>query len=174
MKFDTVFIDRDGTIGGNGHYCSVEDFVLFEHSLASIQLLKEKGCRVFALTNQTKISDGTMNEEELRCSLLAMGFTDVFICPHHETEGCHCRKPKIGLIEEAENKYLFERKNAVIIGDSYKADMGCAKNSQIVGIHVATGRDAEDKSLCHAHECLEVADIYEAAQWIVAQNSKTN
>ena len=102
----TVFIDRDGTIGGNGHYCSVDDFIAYQDAIASIKLLK-KECKVFALTNQTKISEGKMNYKELKKSLFEMGFDDVFICPHQEYENCNCRKPKTSLLEKAKQKYNF-------------------------------------------------------------------
>ncbi|MFK5261278.1 HAD hydrolase-like protein, partial [Lactiplantibacillus plantarum] len=48
--------------------------------------------------------------------------------------------PKTGLIGQAHLKYHFKNQEAVIIGDSYRADMQCADNAGILGIHVATGR----------------------------------
>lgn len=38
MKLEAVFIDRDGTIGGNGHFIHPRDFQLFEFTNQSIKL----------------------------------------------------------------------------------------------------------------------------------------
>ncbi|MGM0124318.1 hypothetical protein IGI37_001695 [Enterococcus sp. AZ194] len=154
MNFTTVFIDRDGTIGGSGHYCAIEEFVLYEKVREAIQLLKKSGCQVFALTNQTKIAEGKMNRTALEQSLKTIGFDEVFICPHQENSWCTCRKPKTGLLEEAENLYQFDRTKAVVIGDSYRADMNCANDFGVLGIHVATGRGAEHKD-SFTGNCLE-------------------
>ncbi len=38
-----VFLDRDGTIGGNGNLVTPEEFVLFPYAQAAINSLKENG-----------------------------------------------------------------------------------------------------------------------------------
>ena len=125
-NYTTVFIDRDGTIGGNGHYQSLNDFELFPYALSSIARLKAHGMSVFALSNQTHIEKGDMNYYDFFNSLIRMGFDDAFICPHSEQTNCNCRKPKKGLIEQAHRKF--------------SSDIQLAQNCQMLGIHVATGK----------------------------------
>ncbi len=129
MPIKIVFIDRDGTIGGDGHFTPIRQFVPFAGSVAGIRALKMAGLQVFALTNQTKIAAGQLDEAALRRSLFKLGCSDAFICPHAENAGCTCRKPKTGLIGQAHLKYHFKNQEAVIIGDSYRADMQCADNA---------------------------------------------
>lgn len=100
-KYTTVFIDRDGTIGGDGHYQSVDEFPIYSYSIAAITRLKSGGLHVYALTNQTHIATGDMDYQELFDSLIDMGFDDAFIYPHTAESNCHCRKPAQGLILRA-------------------------------------------------------------------------
>ena len=168
MVIKTVFIDRDGTIGGDGHFMAIHQFEPYPGSVAAIRSLRMDGLQVFALTNQTKIAAGQLDEAALRISLLEMGCSDAFICPHADNAGCPCRKPKTGLIAQAHLRYRFANRDAVIVGDSYLADMLCAINAGILGIHVATGRgDAGYQEV--AGSFVECASLADAATWILAQ-----
>ncbi|MEK4084485.1 hypothetical protein [Psychrobacillus sp. FSL K6-1415] len=51
-----VFIDRDGTIGGNGHFVHPRDFTPYTFSQHALEMFKEKGLKLFAFTNQHRIS----------------------------------------------------------------------------------------------------------------------
>ncbi len=53
-----VFIDRDGTIGGNDQVIYPGEFTLFPNVLKTIQLLKSSGILVCSFTNQPGISKG--------------------------------------------------------------------------------------------------------------------
>ncbi|WP_349514950.1 HAD-IIIA family hydrolase [Leuconostoc suionicum] len=139
-NYTTVFIDRDGTVGGNGHYQSLNDFELFPYALSSIEKLKAHGMSVFALSNQTHIEKGDMDYYDFFNSLIRMGFNDAFICPHSKQTNCNCRKPKKGLIEQTHRKYNFQNKQSIIIGDRFSSDIQLAQNCQMLGIHVATGK----------------------------------
>ena len=79
MVIKTVFIDRDGTIGGDGHFTAIQQFEPYPGSVAAIRSLRMAGLQVFALTNQTKIAAGQLDEAALRISLLEMGCSDAFI-----------------------------------------------------------------------------------------------
>ena len=160
----TVLVDRDGPLGGDGHYTSVADFRPYPGVLAAIQALHEAGLRVLAVTNQTKIATGEMQTADLVASLRAMGLDDCFVCPHLPSAHCRCRKPEIGLIEQAQARYHFVQGEAVLIGDSYQADMLCAKQANLLGIHVATGRGAANPI---ASQCFEAKDFVQAVGMLV-------
>ena len=164
MMLTTVLVDRDGTLGGDGHYTSVADFRPYPGVLAAIRALHEAGLRVLAVTNQTRIATGDMQAANLVASLKTMGLDDCFVCPHLANEHCRCRKPDIGLIEQAQARYHFGRDEAVLIGDSYQADMLCANQANLFGIHVATGRGAANPI---ASPSLEVKDFVQAVSILV-------
>ncbi|MCI1913699.1 MAG: HAD hydrolase-like protein [Schleiferilactobacillus harbinensis] len=72
----------------------------------------------------------------------------------------------MGLVEQARAKYALRNSEAVIVGDSYQADMQCAQNAGLVGIHVATGRGSANP-LPGKHDSVEVADRAIACLWII-------
>jgi histidinol phosphatase-like enzyme len=47
VKIQAVFLDRDGTIGGTGHFIHPINFELFPSAQESIDLLKKAGLKVF-------------------------------------------------------------------------------------------------------------------------------
>lgn len=42
---------------------------------------------------------------------------DIFFCPHLDSEGCECRKPKPGLLLKAAEKYNINLSETYFIGD---------------------------------------------------------
>ena len=57
---------------------------------------------------------------------------NVYYCPHHPTKGnekylvdCNCRKPKAGMIIEAQKKYNLNLQESIMIGDKL-SDMNAA------------------------------------------------
>ncbi|WP_243298014.1 hypothetical protein [Bacillus litorisediminis] len=55
-NIQAVFIDRDGTIGGTGHFIHPKDFSLYPFSMEDLKLLKNQNIKMFAFTNQNRIS----------------------------------------------------------------------------------------------------------------------
>lgn len=149
-----------------GNFTSVANFHPYPGVLEVIAELRQAGILPIILTSQTRIATGDMNEAELKQSLLAMGFADVYICPHLETANCDCRKPKTGLINKAQVKYSFQNDETVIIGDSYQTDVQCAQNAGLLGIHVSTGRGMRDP-LFTKFKFVEVENLIEACSWIL-------
>lgn len=76
--FLAVFMDRDGTIGGTGHFIHPRDFTLFEGAQEAINELKAVGLKVFAFTNQHRISSGQATIEDFRIQFNEFGFDDSF------------------------------------------------------------------------------------------------
>lgn len=169
MTITTVFIDRDGTVGGDGHFKMIEDFKPYTGFDEAIRKLKKSKIAVYCLTNQTHINSGDIDYEKFKKSMMELGFDDVFVCPHIEFENCECRKPKSGLITQAHKKYNFSNESAIIIGDSYKSDMQLATKENILGIHVATGRK-EVRNDYHLDNIIETKDVASACTWIVRNN----
>jgi len=61
-----VFIDRDGTMAPDVHYCRrPEDFELFPNTAKAIRLLNEHGFKVRVITNQSGIARGYFTEDTL-------------------------------------------------------------------------------------------------------------
>lgn len=136
-KLEAVFLDRDGTIGGDDKVHYPDDFKLFTNSKKNIDYLKQF-VQVFSFTNQPGISLGEASKEDFYKELMGFGFDDVFLCPHHHKEGCKCRKPSTGMLKEATYKYQLNLNNCVVIGDRW-SDMVAASKTNSVKILVKTG-----------------------------------
>lgn len=172
LDWQAVFIDRDGTIGGTGHFVHPRDFILYQGAQESIHSLKKAGLKVFAFTNQTRISRKEVTEEELKLQFETYGFDDSFICPHGKHEGCNCRKPSPEMLFVAAKKYGLDLSRCVVIGDVGNADMLAAHLAGAKKVLVRTGKGEQslnvDRDMWKEIEPDFIAnDINEAVKWIL-------
>jgi len=93
-KIEAVFLDRDGTIGGDDTIHYPGSFELYPNSQEIINYLKTMGIKILSFTNQPGIAKGKATIQEFIDELLGFGFDEVFICPHSHTEGCKCEKAR--------------------------------------------------------------------------------
>jgi D,D-heptose 1,7-bisphosphate phosphatase len=128
-KMKAVFLDRDGTIARDVHYCSrVEDFEILPGVPQAIRLLNQNGFKVVVITNQSGIARGFFTEETLlqiheymiqELAKYSAILDAIFYCPHHPEDGCPCRKPSTGLLSRAAEKLGVNPRNAFVIGDKH-------------------------------------------------------
>lgn len=136
---DAVLIDRDGTIGGTGHFIHPRAFQPYPFSTEALTLLKRSGVKILTLTNQNRISNGEVTLQEFEEEFIALGFDDAFICPHSPHDECDCRKPKPGLLLRAAEKHNLDLSNCVVIGDVGATDMLAAHAVGAKKVIVRTG-----------------------------------
>jgi len=127
----TIFLDRDGVLNKKmpeGSYvASLADFHLLPGVPEAIGLLNRAGFRVVVVSNQRGIALGlyTVADVEaihaaLQRSLKAHGaHVDAFyFCPHGKGQ-CNCRKPLVGLFEQATADFpAIHAASSAMIGDS--------------------------------------------------------
>ena len=157
-----VFLDRDGTINIEKEYLyKPEDFEFIDGSIEAIKLLNQNGFKVIIVTNQAGIGRGYYTERDMenlhRYMNEILGHNGAYIdaiyfCPHHPTHGigeyktdCDCRKPKIGMLLQAEKKYKIDKSQSFMIGDKL-SDVKAGRNYGIKSILVATGYGEDFKS----------------------------
>jgi D-glycero-D-manno-heptose 1,7-bisphosphate phosphatase len=133
-----IFIDRDGTMIEDADYLSrAEDMRIFDFTADALGLLKDKELLIVVITNQSGIARGSVTVEELHAIHKALsgflpGMIDAFYhCPHAPGDGCRCRKPELGMIEQACRDLTIDIPNSWIVGDKridvetgFKAGMG--------------------------------------------------
>jgi histidinol-phosphate phosphatase family protein len=143
MGNKAVFVDRDGTMAKDAHYCScLADFQLFSDTPRSIRLLNEHGFLVIVVTNQSGIARGKFTEETLTRIHKKMkdelaienAFVDaVYYCPHHPDDGCECRKPKPKLVLEAVKEFGIDLSQSFVVGDlQVDIDLGKATKCKTI------------------------------------------
>lgn len=139
MNIEAVFVDRDGTIGGTGHFIHPRDFSLYPFSKTALQMLKDNNIKIFACTNQHRISKGEASLSDFYEEFQLLGFDDAFICPHSPNDHCQCHKPEPGMLLEASQKYDLDLTKTVFIGDVGATDMLAAHSVGAIKILVLTG-----------------------------------
>jgi D-glycero-D-manno-heptose 1,7-bisphosphate phosphatase len=132
-----VFLDRDGVINEKaapGEYIrSWSEFRFLPNVVDWIRIFNAIGYLVIVVTNQRGIARGITSSEaveELHRNMVrelsAQGarIDDVFTCPHEEN-ACECRKPKPGMVREAQARWGIDLAQSLMIGDSDR-DSGLA------------------------------------------------
>ncbi len=150
------FLDRDGVINHEvGHLKSWEKIKFYNGTVRALKIIKKKKYLIFIVTNQSIIArkNATKNEiESLHKKFLKYFKTKnikinaIYFCPHHPkySGSCNCRKPKIGLIKKAQNRYNIDIKNSWLVGDK-TTDIKAGKKSGLKTILVKTGYGGLDK-----------------------------
>lgn len=126
----TIFLDRDGVINEcpppHKYVTSWKEFKILPGVIEAIHLLNTAGYTVLVLSNQRGVALGEMSYEDVVQIHRKLNevlrqhdsfIDDYFFCPHDYGK-CHCRKPDIGLFQQAEKKYFVDKKHAWMIGDS--------------------------------------------------------
>ncbi len=126
-----VFLDRDGTINTRPpQACYVEspaEFKWLPGSQEAIALLNKAGWLVLLISNQPGIARGRLSWEQLDAIEKKMiadlkehnaRIDKFYYCPHNWDEGCDCRKPKPGMLYQAQKDFnLNIPTDCVLIGD---------------------------------------------------------
>jgi len=166
-----VFIDRDGTMGGDTSVTYPNKFVLYPFTDKAIKMLKNNRIRVFAFTNQPGISVGEATQEDFINELTGFGIEKAYICPHSSEHNCKCRKPKTGLLLMAQEEHGLDLSRCIVIGDRW-SDMMAAQKVNMGKILVLTGAGNEALGK-HRSKWSEIEPDYvannvlEDVEWIV-------
>ena len=141
-----VFLDRDGTINVDKAYLSrVEEFEYLQGVIEGLRMLQDSGFILIIVTNQSGIARGYYSEEdflELNEWMLSdlkkkgIKIAKVYYCPHHPNGkiekykmDCNCRKPKLGMYEEAIEDFDIDLSQSFAIGDKIRDSVICEKTS---------------------------------------------
>ncbi len=145
MKKKAIFTDRDGTLIEEVNFLSrVEDLIVLPSTRPALEKLKELGFLVIVLTNQSGIARGIYSEADMHSIHDAIqehvgGLIDGFyFCPHLPDAGCRCRKPNLGMIEDAVRDHDIELEGSWMIGDK-NLDVWIAENAGLKSAMVMTG-----------------------------------
>jgi histidinol-phosphate phosphatase family protein len=122
-----VFIDRDGTLVKDVHYCRrPEDCNLLPTVGDGLHLLSRQEFKIIVITNQSGIARGYLTEEilgtihaKLKSDVEKYGarVDAIYHCPHHPDDKCACRKPNTGLLDQALKDWNIDIKESYFIGD---------------------------------------------------------
>ena len=157
---EAVFLDRDGVITEDGDYLNApEDVRLIPGAVAAIGSLNDKNYLLIVITNQAAIAKGMTTQEaveethrEIQRRLQRAGaHIDAFYyCPHHpegrvkkHVRQCDCRKPEVGMIQEAIKDHHIAMEGSFLVGDK-TSDVLAGKRMGLTTILVRTGYGGSD------------------------------
>jgi D-glycero-D-manno-heptose 1,7-bisphosphate phosphatase len=181
-----VFLDRDGTlIHDVGYLSRVEDVQWYPWSIDAIRLLNRAGFLVCVTTNQGGVGLGFYGADlvhrvhaEMAAAVESGGgrVDGFFYCPHHPLAvveefraECDCRKPRPGMIRQAEARFAIDLSRSFVVGDKI-ADVGLAANVGARGLLVKTGYGCAELER-HGGDIPGAAfvaeTVFEAAAWIL-------
>lgn len=123
----TVFLDRDGTLNRDSGYLNdPEALELLPGVGEGLARLSSAGATLIVVTNQSGVARGLITGQRLKAiherlaDLLAQQgvvLTGLYVCPHHPDDGCRCRKPQTGLIEQACREHDLQGMALYVVGD---------------------------------------------------------
>ncbi len=166
-----VLLDRDGTLNvdARGYTHRIEDYELFPRVKEGLKRLQDAGFILIILTSQSGIGRGIFNQKQYEAfmdhmlndlSSFGIKIKGTFFCPHHPSKGlgqyrvkCDCRKPKAGLVFQAERELgPFDYSSTWAIGNSVR-DAEMAKNADskirtiLVGIELEETKRAVEEGI---------------------------
>lgn len=126
----TIFLDRDGVLNQKApkaqYVKNWDEWHWLPGAIEAISLLNKKNYQVLIITNQAGIGRNEMSDGDLE-SLHNRMFQDIeqaggkiekiYHCPHDWEEGCVCRKPRPGLLFQAQKEYDLDLSQIYFIGD---------------------------------------------------------
>ncbi len=125
-----VILDRDGVLNKKpprAHYVrNWEEFEWLPGAVEGLRLLKKAGYKLILATNQAGIARGIMSEAQLAAlhdrmqaelKAACAELDAIYYCPHGWDEGCLCRKPRPGLLFQAQREHHLDLTKTVFIGD---------------------------------------------------------
>jgi D-glycero-D-manno-heptose 1,7-bisphosphate phosphatase len=180
-----IFLDRDGTINVEKNYLyKIEDFEFLPGVVDALKSLQQAGFLLIVITNQSGIGRGYYTEADFQIlnswmidTLKKQGvfITDVYFCPHlpdapikKYRKDCNCRKPKLGMYEQAVTDHNISMARSYAIGDKIR-DCAICESTPCRGYLVA---DSEKEAVIEAVKqgqyprVVYAADLKECAELI--------
>lgn len=164
-----LILDRDGVINRDSteFVKNIDEFVPLPGSIDAIAELCRAGYTLAVASNQSGLARGLLDRGDLRAMhrklrrlvAAAGGRIDrIVVCPHGPDDGCRCRKPSPGLLEQLERHYGMSLAGVPAIGDSLR-DLQAAAAVGARPILVLTGNGR--KTAAALPDDLRGIEIYE-------------
>jgi histidinol-phosphate phosphatase family protein len=175
-----VFLDRDGTVNVDfGFVARPEDVKLLPGVAEAIKRLNEADIPVFVISNQSGVGRGYYGVEavarvnqEVESQLAKAGakVQGFFFCPHAPEAHCECRKPKLGMLRQAQKEWEVDLEKSYVVGDK-PSDAELGRNARGKGILVLSGQTKpEEIASWKVQPDFVAKDLLEAVEWILKKS----
>jgi D-glycero-D-manno-heptose 1,7-bisphosphate phosphatase len=170
-----ITLDRDGTLLVKHEYLSHPDQVaLLPRVGGGLRKLRALGCGLVVITNQSGIGRGLFDRARVdeihgrMAALLAdegVRLDGIYVCPHLPDEGCACRKPRTGLLEQAGRELSFDPRLGFVVGDN-ECDVELGRAVGAITFLVRSGHGQSVLAKGRVSPDYAVEDVAEAANRI--------
>jgi D-glycero-D-manno-heptose 1,7-bisphosphate phosphatase len=191
MGRPAIFFDRDGTLSHEiGYVNHLSRFRLFPFAVDAIRTINQAGVLAVLVTNQAGVARGYFPESlihdvhrHVRAAMDAGGarLDGIYVCVHHPTVGappyrqeCECRKPRPGLLRQAEKELGADLARSWMIGDRHgDLAVGWAVGARAALVKTGYGRGELE---WHARDWprppdLVAENVLEAVERILAEDA---
>ncbi|GAC1620499.1 MAG: HAD family hydrolase [Candidatus Acidiferrum sp.] len=164
-----------------GYLNHVSRFRMFSFAAAAIRRLNEAGIPTVVVTNQSGVGRGYFPgslvrevHDKMAKELAAQGakLDGVYYCPHVSADNCECRKPKLGMLEQAARELGLDLKRSFVVGDRY-GELELAHRAGARSVLVRTGYGAGEMAWHAAKWAIQpeyvAEDLVQAVDWILRQ-----
>lgn len=145
-----LILDRDGVINQDSdeYIKSLDEWIPIPSAITAIAQLSKAGWTVAVATNQSGIARGYYDlatlesmHQRLRELVAEQGgkLGVIVYCPHGPDDGCDCRKPKPGMLQQIARHYGVELPGIWFVGDS-RGDLDAALAVDCQPVLVKTGK----------------------------------
>ncbi len=174
-----VFLDRDGVLnrafvrdGKPFPPPGLKQLELMPDAASALNDLKLKGFPLYVITNQPDVARGNLTRAEVeamhRTLASSLPIDDIFVCYHDDADDCACRKPRPGLLFEAQRKHNIDLSRSFVIGDRWRdIDAGHAAGCKTILIDYGY----RERKPAQPPEAT-VGSLREAADWIMRSSLK--
>ena len=165
----TILLDRDGVLNRKpppAHYGrDWGDWQWIPGALEALRMLRQAGYRTVIVSNQAGIGRGLMTEDDLRAVhdrmrqevTRAGGSIDaIYYCPHGWDAGCACRKPKAGLLYQAQKDLHLDLTATPFVGDDDRDAMAAATAG------------------CPFHKATETTSLLDVAELLITRKERVH
>ncbi|HVW70107.1 MAG TPA: D-glycero-beta-D-manno-heptose 1,7-bisphosphate 7-phosphatase [Steroidobacteraceae bacterium] len=179
MTYKHVILDRDGVLNreadDGGYVLDPSQFIWIPGALEALEMLRRAGVYLSVATNQSGVGRGLMTLAQLEAvhdrmrseALRGGGALDTIVfCPHTPEDGCGCRKPAPGLIQEALRLSGIPAAESLVVGDAQR-DLEAAARAGVPAALVRTGKGRETERLLRGATVPTYDDLPQLARAIL-------
>lgn len=172
-----IILDRDGVLNedSDSYIKSPEEWQPIPGSLEAIALLNRHGYKVVVITNQSGLGRGLYDlavlekiHDKMHRALAEKGgrIEAIYYCPHGPGNGCRCRKPEPGLLEQFASEKAISLENVPFVGDTLR-DIQAGRKAGARPILVRTGKGLKTLAENPDLDIPIYENLYEAAEHII-------
>lgn len=154
-----LFLDRDGVIIVDKDYLADPDGVeLVPGVPAALAVARAAGFTLVGISNQSGLGRGRFSQVELEAVMARVEaelqregaeLDAMYYCPHAPGDGCRCRKPLPGLLDEAAASFRWDAGRSWVIGDK-ASDVELGRRHGLGAVLVGTGYGARERDRVEA------------------------